>query len=217
MTLVVGHGIEATYVDEPKPSHGDGFREMRKMRPDKLIELLSMLGQRGVGQDPRVTAWFAASVKQQLSHQLDMSLPPLDAAHLRQDQRLKNAPERDGLIARQRLVEKPSSIFIDSLETIFEYRPDQVLFGSEMVIHHRSVALARGESDFVEADSSDPPLGEHRLCDGDELDARRFSAAVAAAFAGLFPNGIRLRGHCPMVRIPDLPYIMRMHYFLARQ
>jgi hypothetical protein len=33
----------------------------------------------------------------------------------------------------------------------------------------------------------------------------------------LFPNGIRLRGHCPMVRIPDLPYIMRAHYFLARQ
>lgn len=75
MPLVVGHRIQATTVDEAKPRRGDGIREMRKMLPDQLIEPLPVPGQRGIGQDPRVPAWFAVSLKQQLSDQLDVSLP----------------------------------------------------------------------------------------------------------------------------------------------
>lgn len=98
------------------------------MLPDKLIESLPVPGQRRIGQNPGMPAWFAVSVKQQLSYQLDMSLPPLDAAHLRENQGRKEASELCRVITRHRLVEYSSAIFIDSFETIFEYGLDQVVF-----------------------------------------------------------------------------------------
>lgn len=183
------------------------------MLPNKLIEPLPVFGQRRIGQNPRGPAWLTVSVKQQLSHQLDMSFPPLDATHLRENQGRKDASELGRLIARQRLVQKPSPIFIYSSETVLEYGLDQVLFGPEVIVHHRGVALPGSKPDLVEADGSDPPVGEHRLRDGDEFDTCRFSAAVAAVFARPFPNAFRLRGHRPIVRTHEKAYIMKSHYY----
>lgn len=98
------------------------------MLPDKLIESLPVPGQRRIGQNPGMPTWFAVSVKQQLSYQLDMPLPSFDAAHLRENQGRKETSKLGRVITRHRMVEYSSPIFIDSFETIFEYGLDQVVF-----------------------------------------------------------------------------------------